>query len=109
KKWTLLDIECLEERVLLSNAPGGPYADPAGPGAAATLYVRKDQSTLTQAEKDAFVNAVKQLKSTYTGGSKISVYDQFVNEHYDAFVAGQAQAGPGILARQSEVILQIRL
>jgi hypothetical protein len=108
KKWTLLGIECLEERVLLSNAPpgGGPYADPAGPGATTTLYVRKDQSTLTQAEKDAFVNAVKQLKNTFIDGSKISVYDQFVQEHYDAFAAGQAHGGPAFLAWHREFLLQ---
>ena len=105
-KWTSLGVEPLEERALLSNV-----ALVGSPGAAAapqdsTLYVRKNQNTLTDSEKEAFVDAIKKLKNTYTDGSTLSVYDQFVQEHHDAFTASEAHGGPAFLAWHREFLLQ---
>jgi tyrosinase len=51
------------------------------PAMAADLRVRKNVEDLTPQEKQEFVNAIKTLKNTYTPGSKVSVYDQFVVTH----------------------------
>ncbi len=49
-----------------------------------SLIVRKNVVNLTPEEKQDYVNAVKALKNTYTRGSSISVYDQFVAVHKGA-------------------------
>ena len=46
--------------------------------------VRKNVVDLTSEEKDAFVNALRTLKTTVPEGSKLSIYDQFVAEHVGA-------------------------
>ncbi|MEM8546363.1 MAG: hypothetical protein AAGF66_20500, partial [Cyanobacteria bacterium P01_H01_bin.119] len=43
--------------------------------------IRKSVTTLTQAEKSAFVNAVNALQATYPEGSQLSRYEQFVVQH----------------------------
>src|SRR5262249_27421044 len=107
KKWAWLEVERLEERALLSNVAAVGGQNPgASPLSTTTVYVRKNQSTLTSAEKEAFVNAVKTLKNTYPDGSKLSVYDQFVEEHHEAFSSGQAHGGPAFLAWHREFLLQ---
>jgi tyrosinase len=107
-KWTSLGVEPLEERTLLSTVAlvGSPGSTASPQSSPTTLYVRKNQNTLTTDEKDAFVNAIKQLKNTYTDGSKLSVYDQFVEEHHEAFSSGQAHGGPAFLAWHREFLLQ---
>jgi tyrosinase len=45
------------------------------------LPIRKRVSDLTAAEKKAFINALKVLKTTIPRGSEISLYDQLVLEH----------------------------
>jgi tyrosinase len=107
KKWTLLEVERLEERALLSSSAlvGSPPAG-AGPLSDTPPYVRKNQSSLTKTEIDNFVNAVKALKTTFDPGSKVSVYDQFVQEHYDAFTAGHAHEGPAFFAWHREFLLE---
>jgi tyrosinase len=83
----------LEERRLLSvvtpvifdTAPAGPPAGVQGQATPLGGQVRKDQATLTEQEKQDFVNAIKQLKVTFNPGSDISVYDEFVQAHHDAF------------------------
>src|SRR5262249_44979657 len=79
-----LRIEVLEQRTLLSGAlagsPDGAVA-PRGVPAAAREDVRKNQSTLTAQEKEDFVDAVKQLKITFRPGSKLSIYDEYVQAH----------------------------
>jgi tyrosinase len=55
--------------------PNPPARDPQA------STVRKNQSTLTDQERNNFVNAVKQLKQKYEDGSTIDVYDEFVLIH----------------------------
>jgi tyrosinase len=108
-----LSLEPLEGRTLLTilAAPPPPIdgvtATPtplggSGPG----LEVRKNQSTLTESEKQHFVNAVKQLKQTFLPGSDLSVYDQFVQTHSNEFLSGQGHGGPAFLAWHREFLLQ---
>jgi hypothetical protein len=89
KRWASLAVERLEERTL-----------PSG------YYVRKNENTLSSSEIDNFVNAVKTLKTTFNPGSTLSIYDQFVQEHYDSFSSGQAHGGPAFLAWHREYLLQ---
>jgi tyrosinase len=106
-KWSFPEVESLEERTLLGpiSIVGTPHPvvvlpSPVNP------YVRKNQSTLTSTERDNFINAIKTLKTTYRPGSTLSIYDEFVQEHYDAFSAGQAHGGPAFLAWHREFLLQ---
>ena len=58
--------------------------------------LRKNVVDLTPKEKKAFVNAVLKLKNTFSEGSKLSIYDQFVATHLGAmaFMEGQGGTGP---------------
>jgi tyrosinase len=106
-KWSFLEIEPLEQRALLSPVAIVGNPSPGGvPPSAVSPYVRKNQSSLTSTERDNFINAIKTLKTTYRPGSDISVYDEFVKEHYDAFSAGHAHGGPAFLAWHREFLLQ---
>ncbi|KYC38033.1 tyrosinase [Scytonema hofmannii PCC 7110] len=49
-----------------------------------TAKVRKNVVDLTSEEKHAFVNALKTLKHTFSEGSQLSIYDQFVAVHVAA-------------------------
>ena len=65
------------------------------------MGTRKNQSTLTAAEKAAFVAAVKALKANGT-------YDVFVAQHRTAFLAGvndPAHGGPAFLPWHREFTL----
>jgi tyrosinase len=105
-------LEALEERRLLSGVAPIPYAPPPGPGGVQVQapaivlggQVRKDQSTLTGQEKQDFVDAVKQLKVTFNPGSDLSVYDEFVQAHHDAFAGGHAHAGAAFLPWHREFL-----
>jgi tyrosinase len=105
-----LSLEPLEQRALLSiiaTTPipvGGLVGHPIGGGP--DLEVRKNQSTLTESEKQHFVNAVKQLKQTFNPGSNISVYDEFVQTHSNEYISGQGHGGPAFLAWHREFVLQ---
>jgi tyrosinase len=107
KRGACLRLEPLEARTLLSSvAPGaGAAAAPqTGPPTAST-YVRKNQSALTDREKSDFIDAIKTLKTTYNPGSTLSIYDEFVQTHYNAFASGQAHEGPAFLAWHREFLL----
>jgi tyrosinase len=65
------------------------------PAVAADLLVRKNVVDLTSEEKAAFVNAVLTLKNTFTSGSEISVYDQFVATHLGAMGLMEGMGGKG--------------
>ena len=106
-KWSFPEVESLEERTLLGPISIVGTPNPVGvPPTLVTPYVRKNQSTLTSTERDNFINAIKTLKTTYRPGSTLSIYDEFVQEHYDAFSAGQAHGGPAFLAWHREFLLQ---
>ena len=64
------------------------------------MGIRKNQSSLTPAEKSAFVAAVKALKTN-------GVYDTFVAQHRAAFLAGPndpAHGGPAFLPWHREYL-----
>lgn len=104
-EWPSLRVEQLEGRALLSGVT--LLGSPAGAqGPLASLEVRKNQSSLTKTEKLHFIDAIKTLKTTFNPGSTISVYDQFVFDHYTAFSAGHAHEGPAFLAWHREFLLQ---
>jgi tyrosinase len=71
--------------------------------------VRKDQATLTGQEKRDFVNAILQLKVTYRPGSTLSVYDEFVQAHHDAFARDAAHGGPAFLPWHREFLREFEL
>ena len=59
---------------------------------AADLRVRKNVEDLTSQEKADFVNAIVTLKNTYTPGSELSSYDQFVATHLGAMALMEGMA-----------------
>ena len=64
------------------------------------MGIRKNQSSLTPAEKSAFVAAVKALKAN-------GMYDAFVVQHREAFLAGPndpAHGGPAFLPWHREYL-----
>lgn len=64
------------------------------------MGIRKNQATLTSAERAAFVSAVKALKAN-------GAYDQFVAQHRAAFLAGAndpAHGGPAFLPWHREYL-----
>jgi tyrosinase len=68
------------------------------------LQVRKNQSTLSDQEKQDFVDAVHQLKNTIRPGSTVSIYDEYVQKHEQAFLGGHAHGGPAFLAWHREFL-----
>jgi tyrosinase len=77
-----------------------------GAGPAGDLRVRKNQSTLTDLEKQDFIEAVKGLKNTFRPGSALSVYDEYVQLHGEAFAGGHAHGGPAFLPWHRELLLR---
>jgi tyrosinase len=65
------------------SAPNTPASSLVYPHPATnlTLKVRKSVTTLTDAEKKAFTQALLQLKQIIPVGSQLSIYDQFVLQH----------------------------
>ena len=64
------------------------------------MGIRKNQSSLTSAERSAYVSAVKALKAS-------GAYDVFVAEHRAAFLAGPndpAHGGPAFLPWHREYL-----
>jgi tyrosinase len=123
-------LERLEDRCLLSVA-GFPVLDPndlltglaseslhqhpPGPGGGPTVpnppprglhaaTVRKDQSTLTDSERAAFVNAVLGLKNRFEDGSTTSVYDEFVLLHQAAMDNHALHVGPAFFPWHREFL-----
>ncbi len=101
---TQLQLEPLEERTLLHEGHLNPLPQAAVPLLlpATSLVsqperppdIRKDQSTLTGQERLDFVDAVKQLKTRFRPGATISIYDEYVNAHYQAMLSGAIHDGP---------------
>lgn len=64
------------------------------------MGIRKNQATLTTAERASFVTAIKALKAN-------GVYDEFVEQHLAAFLAGPndpAHGGPAFLPWHREYL-----
>jgi tyrosinase len=88
---------------LPSGGAGSNYS------AAGELAVRKNQSTLTDQEKQDFVDAVKELKNRYRPGSTISIYDEYVQAHGQAFAEGHSHGGSAFLPWHREFLRQFEL
>jgi tyrosinase len=77
--------------------------------AANDLLVRKNVVHLTPAERTAFINAIKTLKTTVEPGHELSIYDEFVAQHVEAMglisedAEGPAAGHDG--AHESSIIL----
>jgi tyrosinase len=71
--------------------------------------VRKNVVDLTAEEKHAFVNALQSLKHTFSEGSQLSIYDQFVAVHVAAmglmFDGAQGPAAGHDGAHESDLFL----
>ena len=72
---------------------------------------RKNQSTLSPAEKAAFANAVLALKAALSIAGTASRYDDFVQEHIDSMTGGNAWAhrGPAFLPWHREYLRRYEL
>src|SRR5262249_30394054 len=97
------------------NCPCGPACRCGAPAppppvfsapADGTLQVRKNASSLTQQEIDAFVNAILTIKNTPAPGSSLSIYHTFVQNHQLAFPNHQAHGGPAFLPWHREFLLE---
>ena len=76
---------------------------------ASSLDVRKNQSSLTADEKQAFVDAVKALKTTFRPGATLNAYDEFVRAHAQAFAGHQAHGGPAFLPWHRQFVRDFEL
>lgn len=63
------------------NTPVPPPVYPQPVANGSNLRVRKSVVQLTSTEKAAFIQALNALKNTFTPGSSLSIYDQFVLQH----------------------------
>ncbi|MUG98192.1 tyrosinase family protein [Scytonema sp. UIC 10036] len=74
-----------------------------------TAKVRKNVVDLTSEEKHAFINALQKLKHTFSEGSQLSIYDQFVAVHVAAmglmFDGAQGPAAGHDGAHESDLFL----
>lgn len=77
--------------------PAGLYSGGPLSPATADLAVRKNATALTDRERLEFIDAVRQLKTTYRPGEKVSVYDQYVNLHRAALASSHIHDDPTIL------------
>lgn len=101
----ILRLEELEERALWHAGLPHPIPQAADPVPAQTLAeddpplpVRENQSALTPEKRQRFVNAVKQLKRTFRPDGHVSIYDEYVVLHQQAFSGGHAHGGPAFVA-----------
>lgn len=66
------------------------------------MVCRKDFLSLEPEEKERFISAVRQLKTTSEGES--NEYDRYVEIHRDHFFGGMAHGGPGFLPWHREYL-----
>lgn len=88
------------------NCQCGSSCQCSSPPAPESLRVRKNQSSLSDQEVADFVNAVLTLKSTFRPGSSLSVYDEFVQRHGEAFTGGHSHGGPAFLPWHRQFLLE---
>jgi tyrosinase len=72
------------------------------------MALRKNQRSLTTAEKERFIKALLDLKKVKPGDT-LSTYDLFVKVHDDAMKDGYAHMGPAFLAWHREYLRRFEL
>src|SRR5262245_41537244 len=73
------------------------------------MAYRKNQRSLTAAEKKRFIDALLALKAEKKPDAALSTYDLFVKVHDDAMKDGYAHMGPAFLAWHREYLRRFEL